>query len=84
MLKHFDRKLSMMKYGKSLLENCAATLGLALLVGCGGERLYPVAGIVTLEHGKPMPSGMVAFEMQVVEKFVLARQPIIDVGLDMI
>lgn len=49
---------------------------LALVAGCGGPKLYPVEGVVTLEDGKPMPSGMVSFEMHEGEKMVMARATI--------
>ncbi len=69
-----------MKYGKLSVQVCAATLCLGLIAGCGGERLYPVEGTVTLEDGKPMPSGMVSFEMQVGDRFVMARGEIAEDG----
>lgn len=69
-----------MKYGRLSVQVCAVILCMGLISGCGGERLYPVEGIVTLEDGEPMPSGMVSFEMQVGDKFVMARGEIAENG----
>src|SRR5689334_24564800 len=38
-----------------------AHLLLALLAGCGGQKVYSVSGTVTFQ-GKPVPTGQIVFE----------------------
>jgi hypothetical protein len=46
------------------------------VLGCGGQRLYPVKGKVVFKDGAPLTGGMVVFEMADPEIKVSASGPI--------